>query len=64
MNFVVKDIDATVDELAAAGVRFEHYQGEIATDGKGIHRRSGGDEPDIAWFKDSAGNILSVLQEK
>jgi predicted enzyme related to lactoylglutathione lyase len=50
-----------VDELTTAGVRFERYGGEITTDGKGIHRDDG---PAIAWFKDPAGNILSVLQEQ
>ena len=64
LNFVVDDIDAAVDGLTAAGVRFERYGGEIATDAKGVHRgRSKEDGPDIAWFKDAAGNILSVLQE-
>jgi predicted enzyme related to lactoylglutathione lyase len=64
LNFAVDDIDATVDGLTAAGVRFERYGGEIATDAKGVHRSaSAGDGPNIAWFKDSAGNILSVLQK-
>ena len=60
LNFLVKDIDAAVDALAQRGVRFEHYGGEIATDAKGISRNSGG--PQIAWFRDPAGNILSVLE--
>ena len=60
LNFPVKDIDAAVDALAKRGVRFEHYGGEIATDAKGISRNSGG--PQIAWFRDPAGNILSVLE--
>jgi catechol 2,3-dioxygenase-like lactoylglutathione lyase family enzyme len=61
LNFRVDDIDAAVDELVRAGVEFEHY-GEM-TDQKGIARgRSIGQGPDIAWFKDPAGNILSVLQ--
>ncbi len=59
LNFPVADVDAAVDELAAAGVAFEHYAGtEIATDAKGIMRGNG---PDIAWFRDPAGNILSVV---
>jgi catechol 2,3-dioxygenase-like lactoylglutathione lyase family enzyme len=58
LNFPVDDIDAAVDRLAAQGVRFEHYEGEIETDAKGISRGNG---PDIAWFRDPAGNILSVL---
>ena len=58
-NFIVDDIDNAVDELTNLGVRFEQYEGEIKTDEKGIHRNGG---PTIAWFKDPAGNILSVLQ--
>lgn len=56
LNFPVDDIDAAVDELAARGVRFERLDG---VDEKGIFRGGG---PLIAWFKDPAGNILSVLQ--
>ena len=59
LNFLVDDIDAAVDELNQKGVSFEHYEGEIKTDEKGIHRNGG---PTIAWFKDPAGNILSVVQ--
>ena len=59
----MENIEAAVDELAKRGVRFEHYdQPEIKTDGKGIAR--GGEGPNIAWFKDPAGNTLSVLEEK
>ncbi|HEX7898865.1 MAG TPA: VOC family protein [Planctomycetota bacterium] len=59
LNFPVEDVDAAVDELGKRGVRFERYeQPGIRTDEKGIHR--GG--PVIAWFKDPAGNILSVLK--
>ncbi len=64
LNFVVDDIDATVDELGRRGVRFEHYDNGIKTDAKGIARgRKAGMGPDIAWFKDPAGNFLSVIQE-
>ena len=59
LNFLVDDIEAAVDELKRTGVHFEKYDGEIKTDEKGIHRNGG---PTIAWFKDPAGNILSVLQ--
>lgn len=59
LNFVVDDIDAAVEELTRRGVRLERYEG-FSQDEKGIAR---GDGPDIAWFKDPAGNILSVLQE-
>ena len=59
LNFIVDDIEKAVDELNNLGVRFEKYEGEIKTDEKGIHRNEG---PMIAWFKDPAGNILSVLQ--
>jgi len=58
-NFVVDDIKKAVDELNKLGVRFEKYEGDIKTDEKGIHHNGG---PMIAWFKDPAGNILSVLQ--
>ncbi|WP_104087823.1 VOC family protein [Arthrobacter sp. GMC3] len=61
LNFPVADIDATVDALAGAGIAFEHYQGTpTETDSKGIFRRGG---PLIAWFKDPAGNVLSVIQQ-
>jgi catechol 2,3-dioxygenase-like lactoylglutathione lyase family enzyme len=60
LNFPVDDIDEAVDELAARGVRFEKYDG-FDQDEKGIHRNEG---PYIAWFRDPAGNVLSVLQEK
>jgi catechol 2,3-dioxygenase-like lactoylglutathione lyase family enzyme len=57
LNFPVDDIDQAVDELTRRGVTFERYAG-IPSDEKGIARGNG---PDIAWFKDPAGNILSVL---
>ena len=61
LNFPVADIEKTVEDLAGLGVRFEHYEGtDIETDEKGIFRGGG---PLIAWFKDPAGNILSVIQE-
>ena len=58
LNFEVDDIDAAVDELSRRGVSFERYDG-FPQDEKGIMRGNG---PDIAWFKDPAGNILSVIQ--
>ncbi|HYG70236.1 MAG TPA: VOC family protein [Anaeromyxobacteraceae bacterium] len=61
LNFAVDDIDATVDALTKRGVRFERYAG-FEQDAKGICRDARG--PDIAWFTDPAGNILSVLQER
>jgi catechol 2,3-dioxygenase-like lactoylglutathione lyase family enzyme len=60
LNFPVDDIDKAVDELTARGVQLERYDG-TAQDQKRISR---GEGPYIAWFKDPAGNILSVLQEK
>jgi predicted enzyme related to lactoylglutathione lyase len=60
LNFPVDDIDKAVDELSARGVRFERYDG-FEQDEKGISR---GEGPYIAWFKDPAGNVLSVLQEQ
>lgn len=62
LNFMVDDIEKAVDELTQLGVRFEHYEGAMTTDEKGIHRGEQG--PHIAWFKDPAGNILSVLEER
>lgn len=59
LNFPVDDIDKAVDELAARGVSFERYEG-MEADERGVFRGGG---PYIAWFKDPAGNILSVLQE-
>jgi catechol 2,3-dioxygenase-like lactoylglutathione lyase family enzyme len=59
LNFPVDDIDRAVDELTARGVRFERYEG-MGQDDKGILREQG---PPIAWFKDPAGNVLSVLQQ-
>jgi catechol 2,3-dioxygenase-like lactoylglutathione lyase family enzyme len=58
LNFPVKDIDQAVDSLVAAGVQFEKYP-DSGQDGRGIAREYG---PPIAWFKDPAGNILSVLE--
>ena len=60
LNFQVDDIDAAVDELTRRGVRFERYDG-MGQDDKGINRAGG---PYIAWFKDPAGNILAVLQDR
>lgn len=60
LNFPVDDVDKAVDELGKRGVRFEVYtEPSFRTDAKGISRNNGG--PTIAWFKDPAGNILSVL---
>ncbi|MBA3874595.1 MAG: VOC family protein [Anaerolineae bacterium] len=62
LNFPVDNIDAAVDELTQKGVKFEHYDmGDFKTDSKGVLRGGGQYGPDIAWFKDPAGNILSVL---
>ena len=61
LNFPTDDIDATVDELTAKGVKFERYEG-AHQDEKGIARGKAANQgPDIAWFLDPAGNILSVL---
>jgi catechol 2,3-dioxygenase-like lactoylglutathione lyase family enzyme len=60
LNFPVDDVEEAVDELTERGVRFEIYkEGELKTDARGIHREGG---PKIAWFKDPAGNFLSVLE--
>jgi len=61
LNFVVDDVDQTVDDLTQLGVHFQIYnEGELKTDEKGIFRG----KPKIAWFKDPAGNFLSVLEMK
>jgi len=59
LNFPVDDIDEAVDELSSRGVSFERYDG-FDQDEKGISRGNG---PNIAWFKDPAGNILAVLEQ-
>jgi predicted enzyme related to lactoylglutathione lyase len=59
LNFPVADIEETVDRLTRAGVRFEQYDGDLKTDQKAIRRG----DPLIAWFKDPAGNIVSVLEK-
>jgi catechol 2,3-dioxygenase-like lactoylglutathione lyase family enzyme len=60
LNFPVDDVEAAVDGLAARGVAFERYEG-MEQDEKGIARGPG---PEIAWFKDPAGNILAVLESE
>jgi catechol 2,3-dioxygenase-like lactoylglutathione lyase family enzyme len=61
LNFPVKDVEKAVDELTNRGIRFEIYtDASLKTDERGIFR---GEGPVIAWFKDPAGNILSVVEE-
>ena|SRR5215207_6810005 len=60
LNFEVDDIDQAADKLTERGVRFERYD-HMEQDEKGIFREEG---PYIAWFKDPAGNVLSILQER
>ena len=63
LNFHVNDIEKAVDELESLGVKLEHYDlPDMKTDERGIARGQRG--PIIAWFKDPAGNILSVLEER
>ena len=62
LNFPVDSVDKAVDELTKRGVRFQIYnEPDLKTDERGIFRGGG---PVIAWFKDPAGNILSVLEHK
>ncbi len=62
LNFPVSDIGAAMDDLSRRGVRFEVYtDGDVKTDERGVSRGNG---PTIAWFKDPAGNFLSVLEEE
>jgi catechol 2,3-dioxygenase-like lactoylglutathione lyase family enzyme len=60
LNFKVDDVEAAVDELLARGVQPERYAG-MEQDERGIMRAGG---PYIAWFKDPAGNVLAVLQDR
>lgn len=61
LNFPVDNVDSAVSALGERGVKFEQYdQPGIKTDARGVHRG----EPTIAWFKDPAGNILSLLEQK
>ena len=63
LNFPVDNIEQAVGQLTKRGVQFEHYDDAgIKTDEKGIH--SGPPGPNLAWFKDPAGNTLSVLERK
>ena len=60
LNFPVENVEQVVDELLTRGIEFERYdEEELKTDERGIFR---GEGPTIAWFKDPAGNILSVLE--
>jgi catechol 2,3-dioxygenase-like lactoylglutathione lyase family enzyme len=63
LNFVVDDLDAAVEDLGKRGIRMEHYdQPGIKTDAKGVMRNDSGKGPKaIAWFKDPAGHVLSIL---
>jgi predicted enzyme related to lactoylglutathione lyase len=62
LNFLVENIDEAVEELKSKGIEFEQY--DNMTDEKGIARgKEAGMGPDIAWFKDPAGNFLSIIQE-
>lgn len=64
LNFPVENVEKAVDELTKRGVRFEQYDmGDIKTNEKGI-AHGNGMGPDIAWFTDPAGNILSVLENR
>lgn len=59
LNFVVDDVERAVDELTKMGIRFQIYEkGELKTDDRGVFQG----KPKIAWFKDPAGNFLSILE--
>ena len=63
LNFAVDDIEKAVADLKGRGITFESYTGEMKTDEKGIFRgKDSGNGPNIAWFKDPAGNFLSVIE--
>ena len=59
LNFMVDDVETAVDQLVEKGIEFEHFDGDLKTDEKGIFRGHG---PTIAWFKDPAGNFLSICK--
>jgi catechol-2,3-dioxygenase len=61
LNFPVSDIEKAVDELISKGVEFEQYDGEMKTNEKGISEM---ESMKMAWFKDPAGNFISLIQEK
>ena len=62
LNFPVDNLEQAMDDLTKRGVRFEIYnEGGVKTDEKGVSLSDEG--PEIAWFKDPAGNVLSVLEE-
>jgi catechol 2,3-dioxygenase-like lactoylglutathione lyase family enzyme len=66
LNFVVADIDATVDDFRSKGIVFEHYDlgnGVVQDDKEILRGLAANMGPDIAWFKDPSGNILSVIQD-
>lgn len=66
LNFIVEDLDRAVDDLVKRGIQIEHYDlPAIKTDAKGIMRTTAGEmgPKAIAWFKDPAGHILSVLSQ-
>lgn len=65
LNFHVKNIDESVEKLKALGIKFESFEGEMKTDENNIFRGAATNKgPNIAWFKDPAGNFLSVIEEK
>ena len=65
LNFLVANIDDAVGKLAELAVSFESYEGEMKTDKKRIFRgKSRGEGPNIAWFKDPAGNTISVTENR
>jgi predicted enzyme related to lactoylglutathione lyase len=63
LNFNVDDIEKAVEQMKGRGIKFESYDGDVKTDENNIFRcADNGHGPNIAWFKDPAGNILSVIE--
>ncbi|GAA4182431.1 VOC family protein [Gryllotalpicola kribbensis] len=62
LNFEVEDIDVAAAELAAAGIELERYEGMPHSHNGVVRGREAGQGPDIGWFRDPSGNILSILQ--
>jgi catechol 2,3-dioxygenase-like lactoylglutathione lyase family enzyme len=64
LNFTVEDIGQAVEDLKGRGIQFESFEGDMETDEDGIFRgKENGNGPNIAWFKDPAGNFLSVIED-
>lgn len=63
-NLMVADVARAATDLKERGIKFEQYEGDIETDENGIHwGKESGEGPNIAWFRDPSGNIISIIEE-